>query len=84
MKIKVFRFEVSNFTSTMSKKEVCERTYSLEVSERLATTEYIEDTINEFIKGKEVIDIKTDVIHTEYHNNGRSNTMHMIYTIMYK
>lgn len=44
----------------------------------------IEDEINEFLSDKELIEIKVNQADVRFHNNGRSNTIHLIYTIVYK
>lgn len=45
---------------------------------------FIDSKINNFIKDKKVIDIKTNTIDIRYHNNGYSNTVALVYTILYE
>ena len=47
-------------------------------------TELIENEINEFCEDKNVIDIKVNTVDHDYHNNGGSNGVTLVYTIMYK
>lgn len=85
MKIKVFKFEVTNFTTTYNAEDRRKANqYQIDAMNRIYEPEEIEDIINDAIKGLNVVDIKVNVLHTDYHNNGRSNTMHMVYTIMYQ
>lgn len=85
MKIKVFKFEVTNFTTTYDAEDKRKANqHQIDAMNRIYEPEEIEDIINDAIKGLNVVDIKVNVLHTAYHNNGRSNTMHMVYTIMYQ
>lgn len=83
MKIKVFRFEVSNWTSSPMSRDVGSERFKTSQDE-LISEEVIENTINKFINGKLVESISVNTIDIEYHNNGRGNTIHLIYTISYK
>ena len=44
----------------------------------------IDDTINDFCKDKDVIDVKVNTIEHNWHNNGGSNGIDIIYTIIYR
>ena len=83
MKIKVFKFLVSNWTSKNSDDDIGKRDYSI-ARARLSEPSTIEKTINEFCKNKDIIDIKINSIDVGYHNNGRGNLIELWYTIMYK
>ena len=80
MKIKLFRFRVSNWTlSILSGDHPSDDAY-LEV----VSLDEIEECINEFASLHEVVDIKVNNIDVKYHNNARGNTIDFIYTIIYK
>jgi hypothetical protein len=83
MKIKVFKFEVSNASSKAFSDDKQKDWYYTQQA-RLKTPNEIEDIINEFCKDKDVVDIKIQTVDVEYHNNGRGNTIELWYTIMYK
>lgn len=85
MKVKVFKFEVTNFTTTFDAKERSNANrYQIDAMNMIYEPEEIEEIINDAIKNLDVVDIKVNVLHTKYHNNGHGNTMHMVYTIMYQ
>ena len=44
----------------------------------------IEKIINNFICGKEVVSISVNNVDVHYHNNGGSNKIELVYTIVYK
>lgn len=46
--------------------------------------ELIENEINNFCEGKNVIDIKVNTVEYDYHNNGGCNGVTLVYTILYK
>ena len=71
-KIKVLKFRMSDYTNMADQEN--ERNGILE----------IEKIINDFIWGKDIIDIKVNAIDVNYHNNGRNNTIDLIYTILYR
>ena len=83
MKIKVFKFEVSNASSAAFSDDMQKEWYYKKQA-RLKTPSEIENIINEFCKDKDVVDIKIQTVDVEYHNNGRGNTVELWYTIMYK
>lgn len=83
MKIKVFKFEVSNASSNVVGKDK-EESWYYEKQRRLHGEHDIEVVINDFINNKNVVKISINTIETHYHNNGRGNTIHLIYTILYQ
>ena len=44
----------------------------------------IEDEINRFCRGKEVVDIKTNTVEYDFHNNGGCNGVSLVYTVIYR
>ena len=83
MKIKVFKFEVSNSARIPVGDDSKTAWYKSKRFD-LAIPEEIEDEINDFCCDKEIIDIKINTVDVHYHNNARANTIELWYTIMYK
>lgn len=83
-KIKLFRFEVSNGTSSPLGKDDIESSWYRDGQRKLISEKQIEETINNFIKDKNLISISINNIDINYHNNARGNTIHLIYTIVYE
>ena len=83
MKIKVFKFEVSNGSCCEFEGDSRERWFQI-AKNKLVTPEKIERTINNFCCDKEVIGISINNVDVKYHNNARGNTVELWYTIMYK
>lgn len=83
MKIKVFKFKISNWTSVCFDEDKRTPDYKAKQAE-LATEEQIEQTINDFIKDKQNVSITVTPVDVHYHNNGRSNDIELVYTIMYQ
>lgn len=83
--VKVFEFEISNASSAPINGDMSEPWYARE-RRKIVSTDEIEDTINNFIDcaTKKVIDIKVNIYEVRYHNNGRGNTNHIVYTIIYE
>lgn len=80
--VKIFKFEVSNASSSpLSDDE--RKDWFKKAQKKLVTAEHIEETINSFIKDKSVQDIKVNNVDEKYHNNGRANTVFLVYTIIY-
>lgn len=79
MKIKLFRFEVSNASSL-----ALESDWYKNDKEKIVSEGMIENIVNDFIYDKNVIDIKVNNADVNYHNNARGNTIHLLYTIMYE
>ena len=83
LKVKVFKFRVSNAASAMHDDDKSSA-YFIKIQKELVSEKDIEETINNFIAGKDIVDIKINNIDVQYHNNARGNTVDLIYTIMYK
>ena len=81
-KVKIFRFEVSNASSSPCGDDL-KTAYYKELKERIASEEDIENIINDFIQNKHDVDIKVNTVDVHYHNNARGNIVHLIYTISY-
>jgi hypothetical protein len=81
MKIKVFKFKVSNYgyMESAEYKSKLGKEYR-DINDELV----IEGTVNNFIKDKKVIDIKTNNVEVSYHNNGHANLVELYYTIIYE
>lgn len=87
MKVKLFRFEVSNASSKLlesDSEKIWGNRWVKEEQEKIVTEEMIEDIINDFIYDKNVFDIKINNVDVKYHNNARGNTIHLLYTIIYE
>ncbi len=52
--------------------------------EHIIDAEELDNEVNDFIKGKKVIDIKTQSIIHDFHNNGGVNGTLFIMTILYE
>ena len=74
-KIKTFTFKVSSSMRSSTPKE--------EYLLYLSNPDLIDDTINDFIKDKNVIDIKINTYTSHRHNNAGSDEVLMAYTIIY-
>lgn len=87
MYIKTFKFTISNAASAAFSEDKNKDWYDKRVAE-LATPEHIDKEINKFlnksIPDREVVDIKITTVDVHYHNNGRGNTVDLVYTIMYR
>ena len=85
MKIRVFRFRVSNPASYILRDDEKTEWFNERKCE-LYCPEEIEEIVNDFInsKGVKVIDIKVNTVEVHYHNNARGNTVDLVYTIMYE
>lgn len=83
LKVKVFRFRVSNAASAMHDEDKSSR-YFINLQKELVSEKSIEQTINKFIADRDVVDIKINNVDVNYHNNARGNTIDLVYTIMYK
>lgn len=82
MKIKVFKFEVSNGSCAEFEGDSRERWFQIAKS-KLVSPETIERTINNFCCDKNIINISINNVDVKYHNNARGNTIELWYTIMY-
>lgn len=84
MRVKVFRFRVSNAASRPCTGDIGEKWFDKSKAE-LKSNEYIEDTINSFLdKVNRAIDIKVNTVDVGFHNNGRGNTVDLVYTVLYE
>ena len=81
-KVKLFKFEVSNWSSRPIGKDSVTIAYEQSQAE-LVSEEDIEFVINAFISDKKVAAIDVRTIEINKHNNGRGNTVHLLYTILY-
>ena len=82
MKVKVFKFEVSNACRCEYEGDSRERWFQISKNQ-LITPEKIERTINDFCCGKNIVNISINNVDVKYHNNARGNTIELWYTIMY-
>ena len=83
MKVKVFKFLVSNPASSMLAGDEKNASFR-ECMSQLKKPEDIENVINAFCCDKDVIGINVNEIDVKYHNNGRGNTIELWYTIIYR
>lgn len=83
MKVKIFRFNVSNATSYCFDDDKKDKWYQ-EGQDRLVSEEKIEEILNDFIKDKSNVSITVTPIDVHYHNNARGNDIDLIYTVMYE
>lgn len=81
-KVKVFKFEVSNWAAGPLVKDVGEKSYRA-AYDRIDSPLVIENTINSFLEDKFLLSITVNKVETHYHNNGRGNLIHLFYTILY-
>lgn len=75
-KVKIFKFLVSDYGYLQKNWN-----YS---PPRVDSVDTIEGTINNFICYKEVVSISVNNVDVAYHNNGGSNKVQLVYTIVYK
>lgn len=81
--IKVFEFEVCNASSVALNEDKGTQGYR-RLQGLLKSPSDIEDDINEFLLGKRLISLHTNTVDMRYHNNGRSNTVKLVYTLVYE
>lgn len=81
IRIKIFNFEISNF----SKGNDLKSAYALDASKRIYTYDQIQKIVNDFLDSinGQFISITPVPVTTHQHNNGRSDTVYMNYTIVY-
>lgn len=82
-KVKVFRFRVSNWTTLSFDKDKKMLAHT-EAQKELVSEEQIEEIINNFIVDKQVKDIIVNTVDVHFHNNGRSNSIDLVYTVLYR
>lgn len=83
MKIKVFRFKVSNWSSSAFEDDKKHSDYK-QAQNELVSEAQIEYVVNGFIKNKQNVSIMVTPVDVHYHNNGRGNDIELVYTIMYQ
>jgi hypothetical protein len=81
-KVKVMRFRVSNWTTVAFDDDKTKANY-IEAAREVMSEAEVTARVNAFIKDKQVVNIITNTVDVHYHNNGRSNTVDLIYTIVY-
>ena len=82
MKIKVYKFEVSNGSRCELEGDSKESWFRIARS-KLINPDQIEKIINDFCHGKDIINININNVDVKYHNNARGNTIELWYTIIY-
>ncbi len=81
--VKVFKFEVSNQTSSPIDGD--ERSAGFrEAACRISSQEHIDNALNAFLRDVKLISMHTNTIDVKYHNNARGNTIWLVYTIVYE
>ena len=83
MKVKSFRFRVSNWTLNPSPKDK-EDSHFVVAADEVKCCEEIDYVLNRFMQSVKVIDVKVSTIDVNYHNNGRGNKVDMMYTVLYE
>ena len=85
--IKTFRFRVSN-ASSMAFSDDEQKPWYREAQAELVTERDIDNKVNKYIHqyldDKEIVNIIVTPVVVHRHNNGRSDTVDLIYTIVYK
>ena len=81
-KVKVLKFEVSNCAYTANEDDFKTIWYKNNAP-KLVSYEEVEETINDFLKDKNYIDMKVTTVDSIYSNNGRSNKIILVYSIVY-
>lgn len=84
MKVRIFKFRVSNAASSPCRQDSETEWYRQCMSE-LQTAECMEKTVNGFLSTVDrVLDIRVNTVGVHYHNNARGNTVDLVYTVMYE
>lgn len=81
MKIKTFQFNI--FSSCTDNDMHMKKQNMHDEYESLYTPEKIDNEINDFIKNKNIIDIKITELQKSFTNNNGTNKISVLYTIMY-
>jgi DNA replicative helicase MCM subunit Mcm2 (Cdc46/Mcm family) len=81
MKIKTFLFKI--FSSCTDNNLHMKKQNAHDEYETMYTTSKIDSEINEFIKDKNIIDIKINQIHESISGPDRTNKILLLYTISY-
>lgn len=82
-KVKIFEFELSNYALDASNSDMKLASFR-DAETRLVSTDAMEDMINYFLRDKVLVDINVVPATVRTHNNGRNNTVKLIYTVVYK
>lgn len=82
-KIKTFRFTVSNAASMNLKQDQNDSNFQ-KLAKEITSQETIDNTINDFLADKLLVDVKINTIDVNYHNNARGNKIDVIYTVIYR
>ena len=84
VKVKIFKFEVSNSASAAFESDLKERWFH-SAKAKLSNPFEIQSVINTWIasEGALVINIDVKSVDVQYHNNARGNTVQLWYTITY-
>ena len=80
--IKTFKFEVCN-ASCYPFPDDENTTWFRNQRNNIVSPDTIDDTINDFIVDKDVININIKTVEEHYHNNGRGNTVTLWVIIHY-
>ncbi len=65
------------------REELCRTKYTQNHFE-LILSELLDEKINDFMKDKDVIDVKVNSFAARHHNNGGHNTQYALITVIYK
>ena len=84
VKVKIFRFEVSNSASAPLESDLKEKWF-YNAKADLSSPFEIQSVINTWIASENALVINIDVksVDVKYHNNARGNTIQLWYTITY-
>ena len=84
VRVKVFKFEVSNSASAPMQSDLRESWYYDSKADLYSPSD-VENAINTWIRTEDalVIDIDVKNVDVKYHNNARGNTIQLWYTITY-
>ena len=84
MKVKNFRFRVSNWTSRPCLGDETNPLF-YEGAKEVYDCEQIDEILDDFLKdANRIIDIRVTPIEVNKHNNGKGNTVDLIYTFLYE
>jgi hypothetical protein len=85
--VKVLKFEVCNSSTEPFHAREREQTWFKEEAKKISTPEEIEQAVNDCINHYsticKVIDVKVNTVNVHHHNNGGSDTVWLIYTIVF-
>lgn len=89
MMIKVFNFEVCNASTSLFDEVDRKKPWWSEENKKIVSTEEIERVVNDYINSDShytltLVDIKVNTVDVHQHNNGGSNKVWLVYTIIFK